>query len=149
MSTLAELVRDLRAYEGRKELTRALRVELRRPVPAVRKGIKARALATLPRSGGLNRWVAAIRITVKIALSGRRATVELRGGRNSRRDRSDVRAIDRGRVRAPSWGRRSVGQWHNQVVEPGFFTEPSADLDAWRDACATAVDEAMEVIRRG
>ena len=148
-NSLDALIRDLRTFEGKKVMVKELRKEIRRPVPKVRKAIKARALATMPRRGGLNRWVAAIRITARIKLSGRAAGVSLKGGRNSLGARSDMRRIDKGRVRAPSWGRRTRGNWHNTDVPAGFFTEPAADTDAWRDATIKAVDSALEVIRHG
>lgn len=149
MGSLDDLVRDLRRFEGRKEVTKQLRAEIRRPVPEVRKAIRRRALATLPAGGGLNVWVSRTRVTAKIKLAGRGAGVSLRGSRKSARDRSDVRSIDRGRVRAPSWGRRGVGSWHVQQVSPGFFTVPGAEVKVWRDACLKAVDNALAVIRRG
>lgn len=149
MGTLAELARDLRKFEGKKELTKQLRAEFRKPVPEVRKSIKARALSTLPKRGGLNVWVSKVRVTAQIKMSGRSAGVRLKGGRNSSGGRTDVRAIDRGRVRAPSWGRRGRGAWHTQQVKPGFFTEPAAEAKPWRDACLKAIDNALEVIRRG
>lgn len=147
--SLERLVRDLRGFEGRKEVLRQLRKEIRQPVPAVRKAIKARALDTLPRSGGLNAWAAGIRITVAIRGAGRAAGVKLKGGRNSRGGRSDMRALDRGRVRHPSWGRRWSGQWHNQTVEAGFVTKPATEATEWRDACVRAVDNAVRSIGRG
>jgi hypothetical protein len=147
--SLDQLVRDLRGFEGRREVTKALRARIRKPVPQIRRAIKARALDTLPRRGGLNAWVASTRVTTVIRLAGRAAGVRLKGGRNSSKTRSDIRATDRGRVRAPSWGRRGAGAWHNQTVTPGFFTEPAADVDAWRTECVAAVDEALEVVRRG
>jgi hypothetical protein len=147
--SLAELVRDLKGFEARKEVTRQLRKELRAPIPGVRAAIRRRALATMPRRGGLNRWVAQVRVTAAVKFSGRSAGVRLKGGRNSTGGRSDIRAIDRGRVRAPSWGRRSRGAWHNQTVPAGFFTGPATEVDQWRDACVKAVDNALETISRG
>jgi hypothetical protein len=147
--SLDQLVRDIRGFEGRREVLKALRARIRKPVPEIRKAIKARALDTLPGRGGLNVWVAAIRIGTTIKLSGRAAGVRLRGGRNSTGGRSDVKRIDRGRVRAPSWGRRTRGSWHTQTVPAGFFTKPAADVGPWRAECVAAVDEALEVIRRG
>lgn len=150
MGSIDDLIRDLRQFEGRKEVVKQLRKRLREPVPAVRKEIKARALSTLPRSGGLNVWVSKTRITAQVKVSSRSLTVKLRGGRNSSTGkRSDMRRIDRGRLRHPSWGRRGAGQWHTQTVEDGFFTIPAANAQGWRFACIRAVDEATEVIRRG
>lgn len=148
-TSLEQLARDIRGFENRREVLRQLRKEIREPLPRVRKNIKARALATLPKRGGLNAWAAAIRITLQIKTSGRTAGVRVRGGRNSLRKRSDMRALDRGRVRHPSWGRRGAGQWHTQTVEPGFVTNPVTETTEWRDVCLRAVDNAVRSIGRG
>lgn len=143
--SLRQLIRDLKKFEGRKEIVKALRKEIRKPVPGVRKAIRARALSTLPASGGLAAWVAKTRITVKIKLSGRAAGVTLVGGRNSRGGRTDVNAIDRGRLRAPNWGNPARG-WHEQTVTDGFFTQPAGEADQWQAACVEAVDNALRKI---
>jgi hypothetical protein len=147
--SLERLVRDLKGFEDRKVVLAALRKNIRRPVPAVRKAIRARALDTLPSRGGLNAWAASVRITVAIRTAGRAAGVRLKGGRNSAGGRSDIKALDRGRVRHPSWGRRGAGQWHNQTVPAGFITKPVTESTEWRQACIDAVDEAVAVIGRG
>ncbi len=149
MGTLDQLILDLRKFEARKEVVKELRKEIRKPVPKVRKAIKARALDTLPAGGGLNVWVSKTRITAQIKLSGSAAGVRLRGARKSAKGKSDVSAIDRGRVRHPSWGRRGRGQWHTQLVQPKFFSGPSTETDEWRKACVRALNNATEVIRRG
>lgn len=150
MGSIDDLVRDLRGFEGRREVVKALRKRMREPVPEVRRQIKARALATLPSSGGLNVWVSKTRVTAQVKVSNRSVNVKLRGGRNSSTGkRSDMRRIDRGRLRHPSWGRRGPGQWHTQTVTDGFFTIPAANAQGWRWACERAVDEALEVIRSG
>lgn len=147
---LRRLIADLRGFEKRKEVVKALRKELRRPVPKARQAIRGAALRMLPRRGGLNAWVAASRVTAQVRLgSARSAGITLRGGRNSQGGRSDIKAIDRGRVRAPAWGNRSA--WHSQTVPEGYFTKTvSEDLaPAWREAAVSAVNEATEVLRRG
>jgi len=149
MGSIDDLVRDLRRFENRKTLLTHLRAEIRKPVPAVRKSIKARALAILPHRGGLNVWVSKVRITAVIKTAGRSAGVKLKGGRSSTGGKSDMRRIDGGRVRAPSWGRRGPGSWHNQSVPSGFFTEPASEAREWRAAAVTAVDRALDTIRRG
>jgi hypothetical protein len=147
--SIGALVRDLRRYAGSKALVRELGREFRKPVPVVRQAIRARAVAILPHRGGLGKWVSRTRVTAQIRLSGRRAGVKLKGTRKSLRAKSDVKRIDRGRVRAPSWGHRTKTSWHTQTVRSGFFTGPAAETDAWRAACVAAVDRATEVIRRG
>lgn len=150
MSTsLEQFGRELRAFRDRKVILRELRVGIRKPFPAVRKRIKDRAVSTLPSGGGLGKWAASTRITLVTRFSGRKAGVTVKGGRNSAGGRSDLRALDRGRVRAPSWGRRGRGEWHTQTVPSGFFTEPVAEAKEWREEIVHAVDSATEQIRRG
>jgi hypothetical protein len=125
------LVRSLRQFEADEVLIKAVAAEIRKPVPAVRARIKVTAVNTLPSSGGLGVWVAGTRITAKVTLAGRAAGLRLRGGRRSSHAQSDIRAIDRGRVRHPSWGRRYRGQWFTQMVTPGFFTKTAAESPEW------------------
>jgi hypothetical protein len=148
---LARLVADLKAFEGREEVVKALRTELREPVPRAREEIRRAAVDLLPAGNGLGAWVARISVTLQTRLaSARSAGITLRGGRNSAHQRSDVDAIDRGRVRAPSWGHRGPGAWHNQTVPAGFFTDTIAGMaEEWRQAAIVAVDQATEVIRNG
>ncbi|MEU5939408.1 hypothetical protein ABZ807_09475 [Micromonospora sp. NPDC047548] len=152
MGSLDELIRDLRTFDRRKEVTNALAKAVRKPVPEVRKLIRKRALATLPSSGGFGKWVSKLSITAAVKLQGRAAGVKLKGRRKGfpdKRPKVDLRRIDQGRVAAPSWGRRGDADWHFQQVTPGFFSEPSTEVDQWRAAAVEAVDEALGVIRRG
>lgn len=149
MASIDDLVRDLRRFDGRREVTRALRRRIREPIPSVRAAIKRRALDVLPRRGGLAVWVSRTKVTAKLTLSGRAAGVRLKGGRNSKGGRTDTRSIDKGLVRAPSWGRRSEAAWHSQRVPGGFFTGPTVEGDQWRRSVVDAVDDALVVIRRG
>jgi hypothetical protein len=143
------LVAELRGFRDRKAVLAAMRKGIRAGVPPVRKAIRARALATLPHRGGLARWVAAGRINLKVKASSASAGVTLIGGRNSQGGRTDMRAIDAGRVRAPSWGRRTSAAWHVQAVRPGFFTEPAAGSTSWHNEVDAAVDHALNTLRAG
>lgn len=146
--SIAKLARDLRGFNADEEVVKALRQEIVKPVPAVRKKIRASAIAILPSSGGLNVWVAASRITSSVKVGGHSVTVTLRGGRSSASGKqSDINAIDRGRVRHPSWGRRGRGQWHNQVVAPKFFTRPASETSEWARAIDVAVSNALRTLR--
>lgn len=147
MGSLDDLVHDLRKFERRKEIVKALRKRIREPVPKIRRSIKARALATMPKSGGLNIWVSRTKVTAQVKFTGRKAGVKLRGARNSQKKKSDLRRLDAGRLRHPSWGKRGEGQWHLQGVPSGFFSGPSAEMTQWRDACLNAVDDALKTIR--
>lgn len=148
-TSFEQLVRELKAFDRRREITKAMSKGIRKAVTPARKAIKAAALSTMPKSGGLNVWVSKTRINVQIKTAGRRAGVKLKGGRNSQGGRSDMAAIDRGRVRAPSWGKRTRASWHTVAVQPGFFTKTATDLPDWRDDVDTEVDQALETLRRG
>jgi len=133
------LVRSLRGFERGDVLLKAVREELRKPVPVIRARIKATAVSNLPHRGGLGAWVAASKVTAAVTLERKAVTIRLRGGRRSTGAQSDIRAIDRGRVRAPEWGRRGRGQWHSQTVEPGFFTKTASEAPEWSPAIDRAI----------
>lgn len=150
MSDWKIVAAQLKGFDDRREVLKAMRKGLREPVGPIRKAIKARARADLPARGGLNRWVASTRVTAAIKIGARRIEMKLKGGRNSAGGRSDIAAIDRGRVRAPSWGRKGAGQWHTQNVRAGFFTDPAAAAKPQiLDAVDDAVDQALDAIRKG
>lgn len=148
-TSFEQLIRELKTFDQRRAVTKAMSKGVRATVPAVRVKIRQAALELLPRSGGLGKWVASARINLKIKTSGRRAGITLTGGRNSEGGRSDIRAIDRGRVRAPSWGRRTKGSWHSQTVPDGYFTATAAAEDGWRRNVDQEVDRALDTLRRG
>lgn len=148
-TSFSQLVKELKAFDNRREITKAMSKGIRKATGPVRKKIRSTAITTLPHSGGLGKWVSSIRINLKIKTSGRRAGITMVGGRNSAGGRSDINAIDRGRVRAPSWGHRTKASWHTQVVPPGFFTETATNAIEWRAAVDGEVDAALEQLRRG
>lgn len=149
--SIEQFIRELKAFDGRKAVLKELRTAIRKPFPAVRKAVATRALETMPKAGGLNEWVAAIKVRLpSVKTSGRSVGVVVRGGRSSKnKNTSDMDAIDRGRVRHPAWGRRTAGQWANESVPSGFFTEPVTESDEWRKSVTEAVDTAFDQIRRG
>ena len=120
---------------------------LSKATPKVRKAIRASALATLPKRGGLNKWVAKAAVKARTTVTGDGINVHLSAGRDSARGRSDLKRIDAGRVRHPAWGRRGRGSWSVTSVEPGFFTKPATDPTPWLEAADEALDEALEAIR--
>jgi hypothetical protein len=143
-----ELVRELRDFRNRRQIINSMKAGIRKPVPAVRKKIRANAKATLPKGGGLNAWVASVRINVQVKLTGYKAVgIRLKGGRNSAGGRSDMDAINRGRVRAPAWGRRGAGDWHTQLVQPEFFTKPAGEATEWAAAVDGEVDRVLNMLR--
>ncbi len=148
-TNIDQFVRELATFRDRKVMLKALRSAIRKPLPKVRSAIRANAVAALPHRGGLGAWAAAARINLKQKFNSRTAQVTVVGGRNSRGGESDLRALDRGRVRHPTWGHRGRTSWHTQRVPPGFFTDPVLRADEWRQAISDGVDEALDFIRRG
>lgn len=144
-------VRELKSFDGRRDVVKAMRRQIRKPLPKVRKSIKAHAISILPSSGGLGKWAAAAKVTATIRYaSARSAGVRLRGSRQSEKNRSELSGLDAGQVRAPTWGRREgAGAWHAQTVKPGWFSNPVIESTEWRAEIDNAVDVAFEKIRRG
>lgn len=111
---LAELGRRFKvAGNGdlRKELLAGIRTAVKRMIPAVQQGAEDR----LPRAGGLAASVAGQKFMARTSLAS--GKVSLTGsGMKSLTD------IDKGKVRHPVFGNRSV--WKQQSVTPGFFSGP-------------------------
>jgi len=149
-TSMTAFIAELRAFDGRRVVVRALRRKINKPLPALRDKIREHAVTILPHGGGLGAWVAAARISSSVRYaSARTAGVKIKGSRQSTRGKSDLQRIDAGTVRAPSWGRRSAGSWHVQTVPSGWFTTPASDNAQWVSAIESAVDEAFDQIRRG
>jgi hypothetical protein len=140
-----------------KQIKRELFKAVQRATRPVKEEIKASARATLPSSGGLNEWVAQIGIRTRQAYTGRSVGITITGtldnkkvargrGKGRRKAgtfgaRADLRAINRGRVMHPAWGRGPlVGP---QMVKAGFWDEPLEGLTARR--ARKEIVEAMQV----
>lgn len=117
---LRDLARALKAA-GNKDLKRELLKAAQRSTKPVKAEVAASARRRLPSRGGLNVWVASTKVQTKTRTSGRNVGVTI-AGRPGRRmtPTSDVRAINRGRVRHPTYGHRP---WVTQAVRPGFWDE--------------------------
>lgn len=124
-----------------------LKKDMRGPVPEVTRAIKEHALASLPKRGRLNVWVAASKVKATVTEAGQSINVHLEASRNSKGGESDLKRIDAGRVRHPAWGRRTKGSWSVTTVEPGFFTKPASDPRPWLEAADASLDVALEEIR--
>ena len=137
--------------EFRREVSRAIGHEAKVIPPE----IKQSARDTLPSTGGLGEWVAGIKLKVRQSFTGRAAGVTIvgtldnksavrktsSGGRYKGRRagtfgaRADLRAINRGRVMHPAWGRARAdgsGLFGPQPVEPGFWDRPLEGTTAQR-----------------
>jgi hypothetical protein len=138
-----------RLGEGR-AIVNEMAKEIRRAARPIRPTVKARAVATLPHSGGLGEWVARAGFRVSVKRGPRSAGVSIVGSRKSMRKRTDLAKIDAGSVRAPSWGHRTRASWHTQVVPAGFFTHAVEEhVDDFRDAIVVAVEHAKDKVGLG
>jgi hypothetical protein len=81
-------------------------------VEPLKSAIPASAMRTLPRRGGLNRRIAASRVTVRRG----RDRLSVVTSNNYQ-----IQNIDRGRVRHPVF---NTGKWVAQSVAPGWWTKP-------------------------
>jgi hypothetical protein len=147
VTSVEAYIRELEAFQQDQRILRELRRELATPVPSVKKAIRSRAKDTLPKGGGLNKWVAAVSISARQQELGKSIRVTFKAGRNSQGGRSDVNRIDKGSTRHPAWGRRGKGQWTVTRVTPGFFTIPLQDDRPWVQAADRALDRALNDIR--
>lgn len=142
-----QLVRELRSFDGRRQIVKAMRRGLNRAAknqvtPAIRKS----AEEILPKGGGLNAYVATATVTTLISYASRSAGIRLRGRKKTRVGRSDLQRIDAGSVRAPNWGRRYA--WHTQTVDPGWFSKPAAESTAFTATVDAEVDRVLDELRR-
>lgn len=140
---------ELRAFDRRREVVKAMRRGLNKTARPVLKQVRAHAVRILPSSGGLGLWVAKSTLSFRISYASRSAGVKLRGRRRSAKGQSDLRGIDRGEVRAPSWGHRGRGSWHSQAVTPGWWSTPLQDDTTIGPAVDREVDRALDQVRRG
>lgn len=131
------------------EVVRQVRREIDKPMPVIRARVKASALAKLPHRGGLAAWAAAAKLTADVTVAGTTVTAALKVHRNSLRGESDLRALDRGRVRHPAWGRRRHDDWYIQTVTPRAYSEPIQQSPEWRAAVERACERAVGVIENG
>lgn len=138
---------ELKAFSGRGEIINEIRKDMRKPLPELRKKVRAAAIAMLPARGGLGRWVAAAKFSVRFRDSGRSAGISVKVSRKTEKDRAALDPLDTaGRVRHPLYGNRR--HWYPQQVAALFFTGPWEQMD-WVGRADRAMDRALDKIRRG
>jgi len=139
---IGRVAASIRKMGADRAIVNEMAKEIRAAVPPIRAAVRANALAYLPGSGGLGAWVAKSRVTAAIRRARNNASVTLVGGRNSRGKRSDIKRLDAGSTRHPTFGH---APWTPQTVRAGFFTEAVTDegVEAFRAATVSAVDNAV------
>jgi len=146
---LALLGKAIRKMGSDRTIIKNLSKEIKSFGPPVREALKASALATLPKRGGLNKWVAASRVNVSVRRGATTAGVSIKEGRNSAGGRSDLKGIDAGMVRHPLLGNRA--HWYPQRITPGFATKTLEGpvLQEFQQLTVKAIDEAISEVLRG
>lgn len=143
-----------------KELRKEMFKAVASATKPVKEEIKRSAIETLPSTGGLGTWVSKIGIKTRQAYSGRNVGITITGtldnkkvargkGRGKRKAgtfgaTADLRAINRGRVMHPAWGRAKAdgsGLFGPQMVKSGFWSNPMEGLVAAR--ARKEIEEAM------
>lgn len=128
---LAALNRALKEIAD-KELKRQLRESARSAAKDTEPVFVAAAMQALPKGGGLNVWVAGrLRATVLMRSAGVRVALRRRG--------ADIRALNRGRIRHPTYGHRP---WVTQSGPSGWLDRaaagPAADIARRKFVAAVA-----------
>jgi hypothetical protein len=145
LRAVGKALREAADKEQKRELYKAVQ----RATKPIKEEIKESARESLPHSGGLNEWVAAIGIKTKQSYNGRMPGVTIQGTldnksvvrrsggkrRKGRKSgtfgaRADLRSINRGRVFHPVFGHGPlVGP---QSVQAGFWDRPLTGVTAQR-----------------
>lgn len=122
---------------------------IRRAAGPLRAAVKSMARAILPKLGGLGVWVSRANIRVSVKRSSRYAGVSLFVGKDSIHGRTDMVAIDAGKVRHPTYGNRK--HWSLQAVTPGFATNVmhGSAADRFQADTLAAVDAAVAQVLHG
>lgn len=141
---LAQLGRGLKAA-GEKDLRRELLRSGRAMGKPIKAELAASALEKLPHRGGLAALIAKAKVRVATRLSGRNVGVSFVG----RWAGHDLASIDKGEVRHPIRGNRSI--WVSQKIPAGYwakvFDGPGSDIA--REEFLKAVDEVARKLRSG
>jgi hypothetical protein len=127
-------------------LQRQHNAALRKAAKPMSDGVKADLGAYMPHRGG---YLATLGGSLKARITPLRNGVEIRDTAMGKAAGRDLRSLERGRLRHPTYGRRSGrrGQslmFNNRIVA-GFFTKP---ITARADLARQAILDAMREIAR-
>lgn len=129
-----------------KGLRRNLLASLRVAAQPLAQAAKDSAREKLPKSGGLNEYIANSNIRASTRLTGPRVGVRIVAKKSGGKKGHDLEAMDQGSFRHPVYGRSSKRtKWVQQSVEPGWFSEPMKKSAPQMEAAALL---ALEVTAR-
>ena len=159
MTSGAELryVAGLLRKAAARDLTRELRKGQRAAFRPLQKEIKAEAAATLPKRGGYN-VVMSRAVKVSVTTGTGRNALTARVYATGKREQRDVRRVNAGILRHPTFGRRTIkkkdgtvkSMWQEQRIRSGFVDRPADKLaDQVLKESADAVERVLDQIARG
>lgn len=132
----------LRMKAADKSLLPIVRKQIRASTAPVSTAIRAEALATLPKGGGANEWVASSKISTSVLLGPKTAGVKI----TAKKKGHDLKDVDAGVLRHPTYGYRGPGGWSETKVQPGFFSRPTRAAQApVAAACMAAMVETARI----
>lgn len=146
---LALLGKAIRKMGADRTILTNLTKRIKTMTPEIRTAIRASAIATLPKRGGLGAWVAKSRVSVSVRRGPDTASVRVIVGRNSTGKRSDLADINAGSTRHMLFGNRKW--WYPQRVTPGYVTTVVQGPlgDEFQAHTIAAIDDTIAEVLRG
>lgn len=146
-ATLHRVAAQIRA-EGSKDLSRDLSRALSKASEPVRQAIRASAEETMPREGGYNAvFLKHLRFRQTKRTGSSEASVLLATYSDGQTERRDIRALERGDLRHPVFGRSRPGRRKGErVANPWAVTSIRAGF--WKRGTDGAADEAEKEVTR-
>lgn len=127
-----------RLRAGTRDARREYLGEVRDALRPAQKAVRAAIPRYLP-SG----YAPDLQASMRLVTAAAAGQVEVRGRAKGRRGHErDIKRMERGTLRAPSWprGRRAGWKWHGQRIPRGFFSKPLLEHgDEVRAAIAKAM----------
>lgn len=144
-AALHRVAAQIRA-EGRKDLSRELSAALRKASEPVQREIRASAAQTMPRSGGYNAaFDSSLRFGQARRTGGSQARLELKTYADGQSERRDIKALERGDLRHPVYGRSRPGRRKGErVANPWTVTSIRAGF--WKRGTDGAMDEVQKEV---
>lgn len=153
-ATLHKVAAHMRA-ESRKDLGRQMGQALGQSAEPVKVSIRREADKVMPKEGGYQAAFArSLRFRMERRFGGQRAEMILRTYADGTKERRDIRALERGILRHPVYGRsrhivngpragsRDPNPWAVTTIRPGFFQRGTDDaLNQAQDALESVIDD--------
>ena len=132
--------------EGRKDLAKEMSKALSKAIDPVRESIRQSAGEVMPRSGGYNAvFEKYLRFRTNRTNRANEASVNLATYADGASERRDIRALERGDLRHPVYGRSRPGARKGErIANPWAVTSIRAGF--WQRGTDGALDEAQEAL---